>query len=427
MADLPPTIEGAPGLVWKKHIHVWTARWQCRTDLRQRGFTPTSVRCWMGKLEDLNDIAIAEIQDTCNRMQSQMLVSSKGGLPEIVVAVPFDGTVRGLIGAYKTDPMSPYVIPKKMRYVSRQNYNWLMGRIDKDMGLMLLSEVKGRTIMEMHGKWSAPAVPDGKKKVSVSHSLVGMLRTLFSFGTALLEDEQCRRLSGILSEMRFENGKRRTSITTDEQVAALCAQAHAEGWHSIALTNSFQWDGIMRQKDVIGEYIPISEPDFLSDIIVGNRKWARGLMWSEIDDDFLMSHMTSKRDKMLVAPLRMAPHVMAEFARIAGVPADDLTRDMLPRTGPVVKHDLHGVPWDDNDFRWRWRQLANTVGIPKTVFNMDNRAGAISDAIIKGASLEHVRHAATHSELSTTIGYDRGSERNTISVMQVRFPTKTGT
>ncbi len=124
-------------------------------------------------------------------------------------------------------------------------------------------------------------------------------------------------------------------------------------------------------------------------------------------------------------PLYLAPHVMAELASIAGVPVEQLRREMLPTSkDPIVLHDKHGTPWPANDFRWRWRQLANAVGIPKGVRNMDSRAGAISEAITKGASLEHVRHAATHSDVKTTMGYDRAQENNTITVMQKRFGNK---
>jgi site-specific recombinase XerD len=49
---------------------------------------------------------------------------------------------------------------------------------------------------------------------------------------------------------------------------------------------------------------------------------------------------------------------------------------------------------------------------------MDSRAGAISEATDAGADLEHVRHAATHSNISMTQRYSRGAE-DKITVVQI--------
>ena len=53
---------------------------------------------------------------------------------------------------------------------------------------------------------------------------------------------------------------------------------------------------MFRQKDVIGEWVPISEPG-MSAVINGNSKWLRGLDWKEIDANWICKHVTSKRQK----------------------------------------------------------------------------------------------------------------------------------
>jgi hypothetical protein len=58
-----------------------------------------------------------------------------------------------------------------------------------------------------------------------------------------------------------------------------------------------------------------------------------------------------------------------------------------------------------------WRKVATAAGVPKTVYNMDSRAGAISEATDAGAELEHVRHAATHSDISMTQRYSGAAPR----------------
>jgi site-specific recombinase XerD len=51
---------------------------------------------------------------------------------------------------------------------------------------------------------------------------------------------------------------------------------------------------------------------------------------------------------------------------------------------------------------------------------MDSRAGAISEATDAGADLEHVRHAATHSDISMTQRYSRNSVEKVANVQHKR-------
>ena len=51
---------------------------------------------------------------------------------------------------------------------------------------------------------------------------------------------------------------------------------------------------------------------------------------------------------------------------------------------------------------------------------MDSRAGAITEATDAGADLEHIRHAATHSDISMTQRYSRGDADKTAGVLRQR-------
>lgn len=70
--------------------------------------------------------------------------------------------------------------------------------------------------------------------------------------------------------------------------------------------------------------------------------------------------------------------------------------------------------------RRKWRIVADRAGLPKSLRNQDSRAGGITEATDAGADLEHVRHAATHSNISMTQRYSRGSVEKTANVMQLR-------
>jgi hypothetical protein len=197
---------------------------------------------------------------------------------------------------------------------------------------------------------------------------------------------------------------------------------------AIALAQAFQFECMFRQKDIIGEWLPGSEPG-VSDVLDGTDKWLWGIRWSEIDANLKLVHVTSKRQKEIEIDLRLADMVLAELRLIYGFdPARD-DRSALPASGPVIREGRTGLPYHDDQFRAQWRKLARAVGIPDTVRNQDSRAGAISEATDAGADLEHVRHAATHSDISQTQKYSRGSTDKAAGVLKLRVAhrNKSGT
>lgn len=395
----PVRVRNAPGLIWRQRGKTWEARWQARTDLVKRGFGTKSVKLWIGAGEPTKE-QWDVIADRCTALQNAMAVWARGGVGEVS---PFDGTLRSLMRAYKTDPDSQY---RKIRYNSRIHYDALMSLIEAEHGDKLLADLKGRTFSRLHEDWTK----DGK--IAIAHAKIGMLRTLFSFGATLLEDDDCSRLSGILSKMRFAMPKPRTERLTADQAVAIRAKAHELGRPSIALAQAFQFECMLRQKDVIGEWVPIREPG-ISDIQSDGLKWLRGIRWEEIDQNQVLRHVTSKRQKEIQISLQNAPMVLEELAY-----QDVINLGKTPTSGPIIRSEFDGLPWTGPEFRRWWRIVAEAAGVPKTVRNMDSRAGAISEATDAGADLEHVRHAATHSNISMTQRYSRGAE-DKIEVVQL--------
>jgi hypothetical protein len=415
----PVRVRSAPGLVWRQRGKgIFEARWQARTDIIAKGFKTKSVKIWSGA-GNPDEITWDVIADRCRELQQEMLVWARGGLPEVG---PFDGTLRSLMRAYKTDPDSQY---RKIRYNSRVHYDALMSLIETEHGDKLLVDLKGRTFSRLHEDWSAGG------KIAIAHAKMGMLRTLFSFGATLLEDNDCGRLSGILSKMRFAMPKPRTERLTAAQAVAIRAKAHELSRPSIALAQAIQFECMLRQKDVIGEWVPIREPG-ISDVQAEGLKWLRGIRWEEIDQNMTLRHLTSKRQKMIEINLRNAPMVRDELNVIAPECIYDVEierggkkvvetrwdRSLLPVSGPIIVSEWDRLPWTGPEFRRWWRIIAEAAGVPKEVRNMDSRAGAISEATDAGADLEHVRHAATHSNISMTQRYSRGAE-DKIEVVQL--------
>lgn len=396
-----PKIENAPGIAWRRCALGWQARWRARGDLVERGFKPSHVQLWRSTLSqpEPSPAAIKFMQDQCEALQSAMLVWGRGGLPQ---AVMFDGTIRTLAECYRTDADSPY---RKVRFKTRKFYDKLLGKLVKEEGDVELRDLKARTILGWHERWS-----DKGLKPTMGHSMIGMVRTLVNFGAVFLEDKDCERLSFVLHKMKFAQGKARSATLTAEMAIAIRKEAHRRGFPSIALAQALQFEFMLRQKDVIGEWVPTVEPG-VSDITRGNDKWLRGLRWNEIDKDLILTHVTSKRQKEIKRSLRNAPMVMEELALMGE----------LPTSGAVVICETTTLPWSDNEFRRWWRILANACGIPANVRNMDSRAGAITEATMAGANLEHVQHAATHGDISMTQRYARGDTEKADGVQLKRI------
>jgi hypothetical protein len=314
--------------------------------------------------------------------------------------------ISELIRSYRTDPDSPY---HRLRYCTRNYYDSLCKRLEKDGGQNKLSSITARNLRRWHAEIEATG------KVAMAHSLVAMMRILFGFGATILENADCARLSAIMSNMRFKMPKARSSILTAEHVIAIRAEAHRMNRRSTALAQAFQFDLTLRQRDVLGEYVPETEPGE-SDTFDMDMKWLRGIRWEEIDENFIITHVTSKRQKEIVVDLKLADMVQQELLLWFGA----IDRNRMPSSGPIIVSEMSGLPWRAVEYRRTWRKIADACGIPKTIKSMDTRAGAITEALKAGASLESVRKSATHSDIGMTQKYSRGDEEAIADVMKLR-------
>ena len=309
-------------------------------------------------------------------------------------------TLGDIIDQYQTDPLSSF---HKLRYPVRINSRNLLRRIRQRHGHMLLSEITGRTLVEWHALWSCNG-----EKLATGHAFVAQLRTIFGFGFALLAEPECRRMSEVMGKLRFPHAPAPEQRMTIEQADAIRTWAHIIGWHSIALAQAFQWECMIRQKDAIGEWVPETE-GIASDIAWNGKIWHRGFRWSEIDDNLILRHVTSKRQKPIVVDLKLAPMVMEELEFIGELPSDN---------EPIIICETNGMPYTDSEFRRKYRIVADYAGVPPDVFNMLSRSGAISEAFDAGADPDRIRKTATHSNLAMSQRYNRGDYLEAASDVQ---------
>lgn len=291
---------------------------------------------------------------------------------------------------YLTDPDSPF---HGLRFCTREGYQRNIARIVDDIGDREVAAVGSRDLLHLHAKWM-------ESGIALAHQLATQMRIIVGFGATILEDADCQRLRGLLTGLKFKNAKPRTSWITREQVKEVRDEAFSQNWLAVALAQAFQFDCALRQRDVIGEWIPVEEPE-PSEILSPDRqmKWVRGITREEVTgegDAMMLTHKTSKRGQVLVFPLKWCPSVLQEWYA-------------APPSGPLIIDPQTDLPFEAWKYRRVWRELATAAGVPKNVWNMDSRAGRITQVLAAGASLEDARKLAGHNQQSTTSRYSRGT------------------
>ena len=234
------------------------------------------------------------------------------------------------------------------------------------------------------------------------------VRQLISYGVTLGYDD-CFRADTILSKIRFKTPPARKSVMTAEHVDVVRKAAHAEGWPSVALATVLQFELALRQKDVIGEWEPVTGGE--GGIRYHDTRWVNGMLWSDIGPDLVLRKTHTKTGFDVEHDLKLHPMVLEE---IALVPIEK-------RIGPMIIAETTGEPYKHRNFTQRWRVLADKAGVPRTVWNMDARAGAITEAYDLGATETDVMKAAGHKNRQTSSRYNRGTIEQTSRVAQLRL------
>lgn len=319
----------------------------------------------------------------------------------------FDGTVSSLVRYYRDHPHSPY---RELKYNTQIIYDQHLDIIRDVVGKRRLGALTGVDFISWYKNFSLDE--HGKEKlISRAHKLMNMFRIIVSWGV-VLELPHSPRIRLILSEMKFTKPPPRTVVLTYDHAVAIIEKAHQLGQPSIALAQALQFEFTLRQKDVVGEWLPDGE-EGIGAIMVNGKRWANGLLWNHIGQDGILRKITTKTGAEAVFEVARYPLVVKELARWAG-----------PKVGPLVVDEKTGIPYQAQRFVKRWRQVADAAGVPREVFNMDSRAGGITEATDAGASLEVVRHHATHRDIRTTTRYSRSTLTKTQAVADIRSASR---
>ena len=399
MTDREAVTDPVPGLRRMKRGGRVDLYWVATRAAVASGYTPTVVRLH-GDM-DLPDEAQAVAQ-RCRVLTAEMRqwISGRPAAPSAST-----GTIAWLCDIYQTDRDSPY---RGLRPSSQVSYDESIKILRDTVGSRRIDAVTGKDVRRWFKSWGR-ADPETEVLANPrrAYGAIQLLRIVVNFGV----ESGSRASVGlklILQAQRFKQPKRRKLIMTREQVDLFIHAAHAANLPSLALAVALQFSCALRQKDVIGEWVSQA---------AGGRRWTTGLLWGDhIALDWTLAKPTSKSNGEEVAEfdLKLLPLAMAELQRVSAE----------ARIGPVVRCESTGRPWKQRLFAQRFREVARAAGIPDTVWNMDTRAGAVTEAYDMGAREEDAMDLATHKERKTNQGYNRGRMVKTSRVSTLRFGAK---
>ncbi|MGA8698068.1 MAG: integrase [Xanthobacteraceae bacterium] len=386
----------APGLSWPRGKPIWRAS---RAAIKAK-FTPKWV--------NLSSFAHDEtaLVARCQRLTVEMhdwLSGRRGGGPV------FDGTVGSLIRFYQVEPHSPY---HKLEASSRHPYDSYARMIIETVGNRRIGVLDGRDLTRWHSEWSAPLALGQKPRLAAARMAMIVLKTALSFGIAC-RLPACADLKLILQQQRFPTPRPRLEAPTADEIVAARRAAHAMGHPLGALAYALQFEGTMRQWDVIGKWVPLSDKR-PSSVIDGNEKWI-GPMWSQIDKNMILRYTPAKTQftsgAQVTLDLRECPMVLVELGK---VPEG-------ARHGPLIVSPKTGLPYAYERFRDLWRAVADQAGIRLEVWNRDLRAAAVTEARQAAAPTDDVAKVAGHANKRTTAKvYDRDHLEAQRRVMKAR-------
>ena len=379
----------APGFEWKKERSgIIVPRWRAPKKAVALGYRPSHLRLYI----DPNDHAA--IAERCREEWAKMEAWLANGQ-----SVPrFDGTIESLIDIYASDENSPY---QDLKYRTQINYDKDLAVLKRTVGERRVDKLTGDHFRQWYRKWSEPKPPGSPPRIGRAHSLITRLRILFGYGQTK-GYPNCETLKNVLAEMRFKAPPPREVVITYQQVVAFIAKARELNEPELALAQALQFEGTLRQIDVIGEWLP--DPERPSGF-----RWANGLLWQHLRD-YVLIKKTTKTGQEAGIDFKLYPLALAELRR---VPPDK-------RVGPVIIDRLTEQPFKSSTYRRRWRAVARAAGIPDDVMSRDSHAGGVTEGSDAGADLEHLRHHASHKSTATTARYSRKTLTKTRAVARLR-------
>lgn len=375
-----------PGLKWRKRaggkkVPVWVAR----ESAVEQGYPVKTAN-----LQSVSHDPVL-LARRCQRLQSEMRAWLSGRRKRKPV---YDQTFRSLIELWQTDPESPY---DGIKASSRHPYDIYAAKLVEHIGSKHVSKTDGRDLKRWFKLWAGvDNLKDPDAKIPRARMAFTVLKSAVKFGVACRR-EGCAELYAIMQTLEFPTNKRRKFAPTAEQVTAARKAAHAAGAPSRALAYAIQFETTLRQWDVTGQFVPLSDirP---SSILAYGMKWI-GPTWDQVSKDLVLSLKHGKTEDTTGAEgdfdLKECPMVMEELQHVTDL------------SGPLIVNEKTGLPYRYQAYKDGWKSDFKKAGIDPRVWNRDLRAGGNTEASKAGVGVEDRAKVSGHSKVINAKVYDR--------------------
>ena len=321
----------------------------------------------------------ASLVQRCERLQSEMLAWVSGRKGRIT---EFDGTIRSLIEIWQSDPESPY---HKLKSSTKKPYDVYARMVIMEVGSKLIDDVDGRDVKRWFNAWAEPKNPSEPLQIPKARTAIAVIKSALNFGI-MCRKRGCAEFKAVLVEVDLPVQASRTTAPTADDITKVRSAAREAGHGPAALAYAIQFDGAVRQWDVIGEWVPMSDPR-PSIVLDRGMKWV-GPMWSQIDENQVFRFTPSKTEnttgKEVAIDFTVCPMIMEELARI---PTDQ-------RKGPLIVNPVTGKPYRPDYFQKLWRYARDAQGVSQAIWNCDLRAGGITEGRAANASTDDLAKLA---------------------------------
>lgn len=390
----------APGISWSgKNPERRYAQWKCQPKYVKAGYAITKV-----KIEPAGH-ASDEFQPA-RALRCRELTQEVVRWFEDQDAPRVDpDTWKYLIARYRTDEFSPF---QEVKANTKVGYIEQMKKLEEVIGHTKIADMTYEVI-----KTIQKAMHDKGRSVAYIHRFFNTLRRVSRYGKAL-KIQPAADVSEVLSEIRFQNSAARQISPTREQVYAIIAAADFEGMEHYALGIMIQYEFALRAVDVRGHWLETDEAE--GGVVRNGKRWQDGLTWDMFDADLTtMTKLISKTRKSLPEPYEFELTTVPEIQRRL------LNIRPSGRLGPVIIAPRSGgFPYTSSGWSQAWARLRKQEGLPKELWMMDLRAGAMTEAKSLGANPYELRDAGQHKEMSTTDKYSRGRSESANNVVRLR-------
>jgi len=390
----------APCLSWSgRDPQFRQARWKCPQKYITAGYQVKSVKIGVpGHPEDEYQLERAL---RCRRL-TQELVRWWDNLDQARVQ---PGTWQYLIARYRSDEFSPI---HEVKQNTKQGYLEQLAKLEIAIGHMPIRDLTYEQI-----KRTQKAMEAKGRSVSYIHRFFNTLRRVARYGKAL-QIREAAAVAQTLGEMRFQVGAARQAAPTREQVYEIVAAADAAGMPDFSLGILMQFELTLRAVDVRGQWLVTDELE--GGIIRNGKRWQDGLTWDMFDADLNgFSKVISKTAKSLPEPYYFNLDPLPEIR--------SRLRLLRPENhvGPVIcSMRAGGLPYTESGWTQAWARMRMAAGLPKDIWMMDVRAGAVTEAKSLGVDPYALRDAAQHASVSTTNRYSRNRSDGANQIVKLR-------